>query len=52
WFLQQLHVFFSLSIVGHSMHAGGTTSLAAAGVPPVQIANAFECYICKTLALL
>ena len=37
WFLSRLHVFFPRSIGGHSMCAGGATSLAAAGVPPSQI---------------
>ena len=37
WFLSRLHVFFPCSIGGHSMHAGGATSLAAAGVPLSQI---------------
>ena len=52
WFLSRLHVFFPHSIGGHSMRAGGITSLAAAGVPPSQIqaigrwrSDTFECYI-------
>ena len=52
WFLRRLHVFFSRSIGGHSLHAGGATSLAAAGVPSTQIqaigrwkSAAFERYI-------
>ena len=52
WVLSRLHVLFPCSIGGHSMHGGGTTSLAAAGVPPSQIqvigqwrSDTFECYI-------
>ncbi|KAF8414763.1 hypothetical protein L210DRAFT_3362280, partial [Boletus edulis BED1] len=37
WFLHRLHAFFPNTIGGHSMRAGGATSLAAAGVPPSQI---------------
>ncbi|KAI5987696.1 hypothetical protein EDD15DRAFT_2110077, partial [Pisolithus albus] len=37
WFVRKLHTFLPSSISGHSMRAGGTTSLAAAGVPPAQI---------------
>ena len=37
WFLSRLSVFFPCSIGGHSMCAGGTTSLAAASVPPTKI---------------
>ena len=37
WFLSRLHVFFPRSIRDHSMHAGGATSLAAAGIPSSQI---------------
>ena len=36
WFLSRLHSFFPCSIGGHSMYAGGVTSLAAASVPPFQ----------------
>ena len=52
WFLSRLCSFFPCSIGSHSMHAGGATSLAAAGVPPSQIqaigrwrSYTFECYI-------
>ncbi|KAG2754246.1 hypothetical protein P692DRAFT_20692316, partial [Suillus brevipes Sb2] len=34
WFMQRLRAFFPPDISGHSMRAGGATSLAAAGVPP------------------
>ena len=37
WFVSRLHSVFPRSIGGHSMRAGGATSLAAAGVPPSQI---------------
>ena len=37
WFLSRLHSVFPRSIGNHSMRAGGTASLAAAGVPPSQI---------------
>ncbi|KAL1950137.1 hypothetical protein VTO73DRAFT_5260 [Trametes versicolor] len=36
-FMKRLHAFFPADISGHSMHAGGATSLAAAGVPPAMI---------------
>ena len=52
WFLSRLHSVFPRSIGGHSMRAGGATSLAAAGVPPSQIqaigrwrTDTFERYI-------
>ena len=52
WFLFRSHVFFPCSIGGHYMRAGGTTSLAAAGVPSSQIqvigqwrSDTFEHYI-------
>ncbi|KAH7918236.1 hypothetical protein BV22DRAFT_1024919 [Leucogyrophana mollusca] len=37
WFLGCLRSIFPTAISGHSMQAGGATSLAAAGVPPAQI---------------
>lgn len=37
WFMKRLRSFFPTDISGHSMHAGGATSLAAAGVPPAMI---------------
>ncbi|KAG1812130.1 uncharacterized protein BJ212DRAFT_1448237 [Suillus subaureus] len=37
WFIQRLRMFFPDSILGHSMQAGGATSLAAAGVSPEHI---------------
>ena len=52
WFLCCLHAFFPRSIGGHSLRAGGATSLTAAGVPSSQIqaighwkSAAFEHYI-------
>ena len=52
WFLRRLHHFFPQSIGGHSLRAGGATSLAAAGVLTSQIqsigrwkSTAFERYI-------
>ena len=52
WFLSRLHSVFPRSIGGHSMRAGGATSLTAAGVPPSQIqaigrwrSDTFERYI-------
>lgn len=37
WFITRLHTFLPSSFSGHSMRAGGATSLAAAGVAPSQI---------------
>ncbi|KAG2738749.1 hypothetical protein P692DRAFT_201675228, partial [Suillus brevipes Sb2] len=37
WFMRRLRAFFPSSIGGHSMRAGGATSLAAASVPPASI---------------
>lgn len=37
WFMRRLRAFFPADISGHSMRAGGATSLAAAGVPPSTI---------------
>ena len=36
-FLHRLLSFFPRTVGGHSLRAGGATSLAAAGVPPAQI---------------
>lgn len=59
WFVRKLRTFLPPSISGHSMRAGGATSLAAAGVPPAQIqaigrwkSPAFERYIRKNPTLL
>ena len=52
WFLCRLHSFLLHTVGGHSMRAGGVTSLMAAGVPSSQIQAighwnpaAFERYI-------
>ncbi|KAI0827378.1 hypothetical protein BC628DRAFT_1303121, partial [Trametes gibbosa] len=37
WFMKRLRNIFPRDIAGHSMCAGGATSLAAAGVPPTTI---------------
>ena len=37
WFMSKLCQVLPSSIAGHSLRAGGATSLAAAGVPPSQI---------------
>ncbi len=37
WFMKRLHTSFPADIFGHSMHAGGATSLAVAGIPPAMI---------------
>ncbi|KAI0820343.1 hypothetical protein BC628DRAFT_1279279, partial [Trametes gibbosa] len=37
WFMRRLRAIFPRDIAGHSMRAGGATSLAAAGVPPATI---------------
>ena len=59
WFLCRLHSFFPHMIGSHSMHTGGATSLAAAGVPSSQIqaishwnSATFECYIHRHPTLL
>ena len=59
WFLHRLHSFFPRAVGGHSMRAGGATSLAAAGVPSLQIqaigrwnSAAFERYIHRHPTLL
>ena len=33
WFITCLHHFFPSNVSGHSMHSGGATALAVAGVP-------------------
>jgi hypothetical protein len=59
WFMHRLHTFFPSSIAGHSMRAGGATSLAAASVPPPSIqhigrwcSSTWECYVRKNPVLL
>jgi len=59
WFIKQLHNFSPSDIAGQSMHAGGATSLAEAGVPPNIIqaigqwaSNTFQIYIRKNPVLL
>jgi len=59
WFIKQLCHFFPSDIAGQSMHAGGATSLAEAGVPPNVIQaigwwalNTFQIYIRKNPVLL
>ena len=52
WFIHQLHHYLPSDIAGHSLHAGGATVLAQAGVPPYIIqaighwaSGAFQIYI-------
>ncbi len=52
WFIRRLRVLFPKEIAGHSMRAGGATSLAAAGISPTAIqaagrwsSSAWQCYI-------
>jgi len=59
WFIRHLRIFFPTSISGHSMRAGGATSLAAAGVSPDRIqaigrwkSDAWERYVRKNVTLL
>lgn len=59
WFIARLRARFPKSISGHSLRAGGATSLAAAGVPFDQIqamgrwsSEAFRIYVRKNPALL
>jgi hypothetical protein len=59
WFISQLHHHFPKSIGGHSLHAGGATALADAGVPTHIIqalgrwsSDAFKIYIRRHPALL
>jgi hypothetical protein len=34
WFIRRLHQHFPSDVAGHSLHAGGATALAQAGIPP------------------
>ncbi|KAL7279056.1 hypothetical protein ACG7TL_006891 [Trametes sanguinea] len=59
WFISRLHDLFPRDVAGHSMRAGGATSLASAGVPPATIqalgrwsTDTWICYIRKHPALL
>lgn len=59
WFIRRLRHFFPSAISGHSMRAGGATSLAAAGVSPDQIravgrwkTSTWERYVRKNPTLL
>src|SRR5882762_1682015 len=59
WFIAHLHHYFGLDIAGQSMHAGGATAMAEAGVAPELIKGAghwsstsFEHYICKNPVVL
>jgi hypothetical protein len=52
WFMSRLHRLFPKHYGGHSLRAGGATSLAEAGVPPSTIqamgrwsSNSFQIYI-------
>ena len=60
WFLRRFRLAFpSSTFSGHSLRAGGATSLAAAGVSPAQIqaighwsSSAWQCYVRKNPTLL
>lgn len=59
WFISRLRNFFPESISGHSLRAGGATSLAAAGVTADRIqamgrwsSDSFHIYVRKNPALL
>ncbi|OAX33599.1 hypothetical protein K503DRAFT_663056, partial [Rhizopogon vinicolor AM-OR11-026] len=59
WFLRRLRFFFPANVSGHSMQAGGATSLAAPGVSPDHIraigrwrSGTWERYVRKSAALL
>jgi hypothetical protein len=59
WFMRRFRLFFSDSFSGHSMRAGGATSLAAAGVAPEHIrsmgrwsSDTWERYVRKNPTLL
>jgi len=59
WFIRRLRAFFPASIAGHSLRAGGATSLAAANVPPASIqrigrwrSSTWERYVRKNPVLL
>ncbi|KAI9063204.1 hypothetical protein FKP32DRAFT_1611990 [Trametes sanguinea] len=45
WFINRLRTLFPPNIAGHSMRAGGATSLAAAGVPPATIQAMGRCLL-------
>jgi hypothetical protein len=54
-----LHCHFGLDVGGHSLHAGGATALAEAGIPPHIIqpmgqwsSDTFQIYIHQHLTLL
>ena len=59
WFIHHLHQHFPADITGHSLHAGGATALAQAGIPPHIIqaigrwaSDTFQIYIRHHLVLL
>jgi integrase len=59
WFLGRLCKYFDRDIAGHSLRAGGATSLAEAGVAPEKIqaigrwaSNTFQIYMWKNPTLL
>jgi hypothetical protein len=59
WFISRLRHFFPKDYAGHSLRAGGATSLAEAGVPPATIqamgrwsSESFKIYIRKNPVLL
>jgi hypothetical protein len=59
WFMRRMRALFPTSIAGHSMRAGGATSLAAASVPPASIqrigrwrSSTWERYVRKNPVLL
>lgn len=59
WFSSHLWQYFLTSILGHSMHAGGATALASAGVPDDWIclhrrwsSDTYQLYILKNPSVL
>jgi hypothetical protein len=59
FFITCLHALFNTSIVGQSMHVGGPTSLAEAGVSPHIIqaigqwkSDTWQIYVCKNPVLI
>ena len=59
WFIHRLRRHFSSDYAGHSLRAGGATTLALSGVPPERIqaigrwsSNSFQLYIRKHPALI
>ena len=53
WFIHHLHQYFPANVAGHSLHAGGATVVAQAGIPPHIIqaighwaSDTFQIYIC------